>query len=187
MENALLVLARLGFGFNETEWRGWPDKFCTKRQDMFTWLKPTFDDTHQVACLISHENHLPFILISHNPMDSIEKTFFKHFDFKMRFSPQLFFFLQCRTSTRHGRSTTGICIDCDQISLGAKPKTKNNTHTNKPNTTEKTNTHTKAKHQARQTNQGNCKLGETRWNKSAPLSPSNVLFRHVVIRHVVHV
>ena len=70
-------------------------------------------------------------------------------------SESIFFLLQCRTSTRHGRSTTGICIDCDQISLGAKPKTKTKTHTNKPNTTEKTNTHTKATHQARQTNQGN--------------------------------
>ena len=44
-----------------------------------------------------------------------------------------FFFLQCRTSTRHGRSTTGICIDCDQISLGAKPKTKTPTQTTKHN------------------------------------------------------
>ena len=98
-----------------------------------------------------------------------------------------FFFLQCRTSTRHGRSTTGKCKDCFRKSPWKQnPRQKQHPH-NQTNTktTQKTNTHTKAKRQPGNTTWEICKLGETRWNKSAPLSPSYALFRHVVIRHVV--
>ena len=42
-----------------------------------------------------------------------------------------FFFLQCRTSTRHGRSTTGNCKDCFENLPGIETQTKNNTHTTK--------------------------------------------------------
>ena len=67
----------------------------------------------------------------------------------------LFFFLQCRTSTRHGRSTTGNCKDCFENLPGIETQTKNNTHT-----TKQTQKHPKQQHPhrshatARQNNQG---------------------------------
>ena len=74
-----------------------------------------------------------------------------------------FFFLQCRTSTRHGRSTTGNCKDCVKISLEAKPKQKTTpTQPNKHKHNRKTNTHTKARHRPGNTTREICRLGETR-------------------------
>ena len=79
---------------------------------------------------------------------------------------QSFFFLHCRTSARHGRSTTGISMWL----RSNFPKRKKQT-TNPPKTSNKTsNTHTQGK-SVREI----CKLSETRWNIRAPLSPSNVL------------
>ena len=75
-----------------------------------------------------------------------------------------FFFLQCRTSTRHGRSTTGNCKDCFRKSPWKQnPRQKQHPH-NQTNTktTQTTNTHTKAKRQPGNTTREICKLGETR-------------------------
>ena len=92
----------------------------------------------------------------------------------------LFFFsLHCRTSARHGRSTTGI-LSRIEIKFPWK-RTKH-----KPNKTKThTNPHTQAKARARQNSQGNLQLSETKWNIRAPLSPSNVLVHRVVLLHVV--
>ena len=56
----------------------------------------------------------------------------------------LFFFLHCRTSARHGRSTAGMSWDWNQNSPG--PKKKGTTKKQKPNKTR--NNHTQTKHQA---------------------------------------
>ena len=79
-----------------------------------------------------------------------------------------FFFLQCRTSARHGRSTTGNCKDCFRKSPWKQnPKQKQHPHNQtNTNTTQKTNTHTKARRQPGNMTREICKLGETRWNKS---------------------
>ena len=73
------------------------------------------------------------------------------------------FFFSCNAGLvqRHGRSTTGNCKDCVQISLEAKPKTKNKP--TQPNQTQpKTNTHTRAKNRPGNTTREVCRLGETR-------------------------
>ena len=81
-----------------------------------------------------------------------------------------FFFLHCRTSARHGRSTTGIKRRIDEISPWA-------THTKKQKATKtQTQTKTPPTKTARE-------ISKTRWNEvkqRAPLSPSKVLFHHVV-------
>ena len=68
-----------------------------------------------------------------------------------------FFFLQCRTSTRHGRSTTGNCKDCFRKSPWKQnPRQKQHPHNQtNTNTTQKNNTHTKGQATARQYDQGN--------------------------------
>ena len=88
----------------------------------------------------------------------------------------LFFFLHCRTSARHGRSTTGISMRLKSNFPGRKKPTRNKTN-------QKQATPTQAKARARQICQGNLqtKQGET----YAPLSPSNVLVHRVVLLHVV--
>ena len=58
-----------------------------------------------------------------------------------------FFFLHCRTSARHGRSTTGICVRLKSNFPGRKKPT-----TEPPKTSK---THTQAKARARQICQGN--------------------------------
>ena len=79
---------------------------------------------------------------------------------------KFFFFLHCRTSARHCQSTTGIS--------NKKATTKN---------------HNKANQQSQHphTSQAPGQAEKPGRNKRAPLSPSTVLFRHVVILHVVHV
>ena len=91
-----------------------------------------------------------------------------------------FFFLHCRTSARHGRSTTGISMWL----RSNFPKRKKPT-TNPPKNNKTSNTHTQAKARARQISQGNL---QTKWNMRnirAPLSPSYVLVHRVVLLHVV--
>ena len=76
-------------------------------------------------------------------------------------SPYDFFFLHCRASARHGRSTTGICVGLKSNFPGSK---KQKTHTNKTQTNTTTKTHTPA------SCQGN---SQTKWDKvkqNAPLS-----------------
>ena len=80
------------------------------------------------------------------------------------------FFLHCRTSARHCRSTTGKWV-------GLKtdfPENTQNKQTTKPTQKPKPNKH----------HPGKCQ----RWDKvkhCAPLSPSKVLFHHEVPLHVV--
>ena len=68
---------------------------------------------------------------------------------------------------------------------GNEKKQNNNTHTTKPQKQHKQQHPQKAPRPAGKTAREICKLGET-GETIAPLSPSNVLFRHVVLRHVVH-
>ena len=94
----------------------------------------------------------------------------------------LFFFLHCRASTRHCRSTTGILMrkkaNYGRNSLEARKQQ------NKTNTTKNPNkTSTKHRHHRQGKSQNKVKQGET---LRAPLSPSLVLFHHVVILHAVH-
>ena len=79
-----------------------------------------------------------------------------------------FFFLHCRTSARHGRSTTGISMWLrSNFPVRKKPTT------NPPKTSNKTsNTHTQAKARARQICQGNL---QTKWNKVKHTRPSQPL------------
>ena len=68
---------------------------------------------------------------------------------------RIFFFLQCRTSTRHGRSTTGNCKDCFEDLPGIETQDKNNTHTTKQTQKHpKQTTPTQKPRKARQNNQG---------------------------------
>ena len=90
----------------------------------------------------------------------------------------LFFFLHCPASTRHCRSTTGILMrkkaNYGRNSLVASRQ---------PNKTPPNNTSTKHRHHRQGNSQNKVKQGET---LRAPLSPSLVLFHHVVILHAVH-
>ena len=61
-----------------------------------------------------------------------------------------FFFLQCRTSTRHGRSTTGNCKDCFENLPGIETQDKNNTHTTKQTQKQTTPTQKPRDSQAKQ-------------------------------------
>ena len=63
------------------------------------------------------------------------------------------------------------------------PQKKETNNGQKPNKT--SNTDTQAKHQARQTYQGNLQTKWNKWNIRAPLSPSNVLVHRVVLLQVV--
>ena len=95
---------------------------------------------------------------------------------------QSFFSLHCRASTRHCRSTTGILMrkkaNYGRNSLEARQQQ------NKTNTTKNPNkTSTKHRHHRQGNSQNKVKQGET---LRAPLSPSLVLFHHVVILHAVH-
>ena len=79
----------------------------------------------------------------------------------------LFFFLHCRTSARHGRSTTGM-------SLWLRtnfPKERNQQPTQQT-TTKTSNAHTQAKARARQNSQGNL---QTKWNQVKHTRPSQPL------------
>ena len=92
---------------------------------------------------------------------------------------ELFFFLHCRTSARHGRSTSGISMRLKSNFPGRKKPTRNKT-----NQKQATPTH-KPRHGPGKSAREICKLSETRWNIRAPLSPSNVLVHRVVLLHVV--
>lgn len=86
-----------------------------------------------------------------------------------------FFFLHCRTSARHCRSTTGMSEERKQIS--PKAKANKNKHTTKQ----------RPQNQTRQRSREICKKGETGETSASLSSPSQVLFRQVVLPHVVHV
>ena len=86
-----------------------------------------------------------------------------------------FFFLHCRTSARHCRSTTGKSEDRKQISRKAKA--------NKNKTPKKQ----RPQNQTRQRSREICKKGETGETSASLSSPSQVLFRQVVLPHIVHV
>ena len=76
------------------------------------------------------------------------------------------FFLHCRTSARHGRSTTGLTMWL----RSNFPKRKKPT-TNPPKNKKTSNTHThKPRHGPGKSVREICKLSETRWNIRAPLS-----------------
>ena len=94
----------------------------------------------------------------------------------------IFFFLHCRTSARHCRSTTGMSEERNQIS--PKAKANKNKHTNQTTPTKQNTTH---KNQTRQRSREICKQGETGETSASLSSPSQVLFRQVVLPHVVHV
>ena len=79
---------------------------------------------------------------------------------------KLFFFLHCRTSARHGRSTTGMSLWL----RSNFPKKETNNQPNKNNKT--SNTHTQAKARARQISQGNL---QTKWNQVKQTRPSQPL------------
>ena len=81
-----------------------------------------------------------------------------------------FFFLHCRTSARHCRSTTGMSEERNQIS--PKAKANKNQHTNQ--------TKQHPQDQTRQRSREICKLGETGETSASLSSPSQVLFRQVV-------
>ena len=89
----------------------------------------------------------------------------------------VFFFLHCRTSARHCRSTTGMSEERNQIS--PKAKANKNKHTNQ--------TKQHPQNQTRQRSREICKLGETGETSASLSSPSQILFRQVVLPHVVHV
>ena len=93
------------------------------------------------------------------------------------FLPIFFFFfsLHCRTSARHCRSTTGMSEERKQISPNAKAN--KNKHTTKQ----------RPQNQTRQRSREICKNGETGETSASLSSPSRVLFRQVVLPHVVHV
>ena len=86
-----------------------------------------------------------------------------------------FFSLHCRTSARHCRSTTGMSEDRKQNS--PKAKANKNKHTTKQ----------RPQNQTRQRSREICKKGETGETSASLSSPSQVLFRQVVLPHVVHV
>ena len=96
--------------------------------------------------------------------------------------PWFFFSLHCRTSARHCRSTTGMSEERNQIS--PKAKANKNKHTNQTTPTKQNTTH---KNQTRQRSREICKQGETGETSASLSSPSQVLFRQVVLPHVVHV
>ena len=89
-----------------------------------------------------------------------------------------FFFLHCRTSARHCRSTTRMSDERNQISM--KAKANKNKHTNPHKATP-------TKSPTRQRSREICKQGETGETSASLSSPSQVLFRQVVLPHVVHV
>ena len=92
-----------------------------------------------------------------------------------QFKEKHFFFLHCRTSARHCRSTTGKSEDRKQFS--PKAKANKNKHTNKATPTK-----------PNQERSGEiCKKGETGETFASLSSPSQVLFRQVVLPHIVHV
>ena len=82
----------------------------------------------------------------------------------------VFFFLHCRSSTRHGRSTTGILSRWKRISGrnspgGQKTTSQTKTQTKNPNTPPN-------KHKTTAPPPGKfAKLSETRWNKTRPSQP----------------
>ena len=77
-----------------------------------------------------------------------------------------FVFLHCRTSARHGRSTTGISMWL----RSNFPKRKKPT-TNPPNKTKQATPTHKPRHGPGKSVREICKLSETRWNIRAPLGP----------------
>ena len=94
---------------------------------------------------------------------------------KLRYHVKTFFFLHCRTSARHCRSTTGMGEERKQIF--PKAKANKNKHTKKQ----------RPQNQTRQRSREICKKGETCETSASLSSPSRVLFRQVVLPHVVHV
>ena len=99
----------------------------------------------------------------------------QHSGFPGPFFFSFFFPLHCRTSARHCRSTTGMSEDRKQIS--PKAKANKNKHTTKQ----------RPQNQTRQRSREICKKGETGETSASLSSPSRVLFRQVVLPHVVHV
>ena len=104
---------------------------------------------------------------------------------KRRIFVAFFFLLDCRTSTRHCRSTTGIEEDRNRISgiISHGSKTDNNQNTQKPtpNQTKNTKQQTKVTTTARE-------IRKKKWNcetKRTPLCPSYVLFHRLVVLHAV--
>ena len=90
----------------------------------------------------------------------------------------LFFFLHCRTSAWHCRSTARWEWKWDQNSLGSEQENTTKSQTNTTNQTPKTKT------QARSLScLEKCKLGETS-ETCASLSPSKVLFHLNVLLHM---
>ena len=124
-----------------------------QNSNLFHWMWPTQGTNH---CLIGD--------LWNQPCTAGQPTFGGQRHLLLRRRRWFFFFLHCRTSARHGRSTTGISMWLRSNFPGRKKPT-----TNPPKTS---NTHTQAKARARQICQGNL---QTKWNKVKHTRPSQPL------------